>query len=291
MEEQKKYYWLKLKKDFFKRHDIRIVEEMPNGKDYILFYMKLLLESIDHEGELRFSDTIPYNESMLATITNTNIDIVRSAMQVFTELKMIEILDDGTVFMTEVLKMIGSASNSDTANRQRRFREKKRQELCANNTDSVTKCNAGVTLGVTKDNESKSKRESKRIELEGELEEKKEEAPAFDDDYTFINRPVSDEDISRLLDILFNVCPNSKKFSRDQVQDLWKENFKGVKANVLHKAVINHIRNNGFFPTLHEINEQIQRVELFKDITDDSTAIPDDSTAIPDDVMELFSEK
>lgn len=291
MEEQKKYYWLKLKKDFFKRHDIRIVEEMPNGKDYILFYMKLLLESIDHEGELRFSDTIPYNESMLATITNTNVDIVRSAMQVFTELKMIEILDDGTVFMTEVLKMIGSASNSDTANRQRRFREKKRQELCANNTDSVTKCNAGVTLGVTKDNESKSKRESKRIELEGELEEKKEEAPAFDDDYVFINRPVSDEDISRLLDILFNVCPNSKKFSRDQIQDLWKENFKGVKANVLHKAVVNHIKNNGFFPTLHEINEQIQRVELFRDITDSQQDPTDDSTAIPDDVMELFSEK
>lgn len=291
MEEQKKYYWLKLKKDFFKRHDIRIVEEMPNGKDYILFYMKLLLESIDHDGELRFSDTIPYNESMLATITNTNIDIVRSAMQIFTELKMIEILDDGTVFMTEVLKMIGSASNSDTANRQRRFREKKKQELCANNTDSVTKCNAGVTLGVTKDNESKSKRESKRIELEGELEEKKEEAPAFDDDYAFINRPVSDEDISRLLDILFNVCPNSKKFSRDQVQDLWKENFKGVKANLLHKAVINHININGFFPTLHEINEQIKREELFGDITDSQQDPTYDSTAIPDDVMELFSEK
>lgn len=291
MEEQKKYYWLKLKKDFFKRHDIRIVEEMPNGKDYILFYMKLLLESIDHEGELRFSDTIPYNESMLATITNTNIDIVRSAMQVFTELKMIEILDDGTVFMTEVLKMIGSASNSDTANRQRRFREKKRQELCANNTDSVTKCNAGVTLGVTKDNESKSKRESKRIELEGELEEKKEEAPALDDDYVFINRPVSDEDISRLLDILFNVCPNSKKFSRDQIQILWEDSFKGVKANVLHKAVVNHIKVNGYFPTLHEINEQIQRVELFRDITDSQQDPTDDSTAIPDDVMKLFSEK
>ena len=165
-----KYYWLKLKKDFFKRHDIRIVEEMPNGKDYILFYMKLLLESIDHEGELRFSDTIPYNESMLATITNTNVDIVRSAMQVFTELKMIDILDDGTVFMTEVQKMIGSASNSDTANRQRRFRENKKQELCANNSDSVTKCNAGVTLGVTKDNESKSIDKDKDKDKDKELD-------------------------------------------------------------------------------------------------------------------------
>ena len=38
----KKYYWLKLKKDFFKRHDIQIIENMPNGKDYVLFYLKLL---------------------------------------------------------------------------------------------------------------------------------------------------------------------------------------------------------------------------------------------------------
>ena len=46
----KKYYWLKLKKDFFKRHDIQIIENMPNGKDYVLFYLKLLVESVDHEG-------------------------------------------------------------------------------------------------------------------------------------------------------------------------------------------------------------------------------------------------
>ena len=31
--ENKRFYWLKLKKDFFKRHDIRIIEAMPNGKD------------------------------------------------------------------------------------------------------------------------------------------------------------------------------------------------------------------------------------------------------------------
>ena len=56
---EQKYYWLKLKRDFFKRHDIRIIEAMPNGKDYILFYLKLLCESVDHEGNLRFSEQIP----------------------------------------------------------------------------------------------------------------------------------------------------------------------------------------------------------------------------------------
>ena len=79
---EKKYYWLKLKNDFFKRHDIKIIEDMPNGKDYILFYLKLLVESVGHEGELRFSETIPYNENMLSTITNTNIDVVRSAIKI-----------------------------------------------------------------------------------------------------------------------------------------------------------------------------------------------------------------
>ena len=106
---EKKYYWLKLKRDFFKRHDIRIIEEMPNGKEYLLFYLKLLVESIDHEGSLRFSDTIPYNEQMLSVITNTNIDIVRSAMKLFTEgLHLIEIKDDDTIYMEEVQRMIGS---------------------------------------------------------------------------------------------------------------------------------------------------------------------------------------
>ena len=108
MAESKKYYWLKLKRDFFKRHDIRIIEEMPNGKDYILFYLKLLLESIDHEGMLRFSDAIPYNEQMLSVVTNTNVDIVRSAMKIFIELHMMDILDDQTIYMAEVDKLIGS---------------------------------------------------------------------------------------------------------------------------------------------------------------------------------------
>lgn len=158
-----KYYWLKLDRNFFKRHDIRIVEEMPNGKDYVLFYMKLLLESIDHEGRLRFSDTIPYNENMLATITNTNIDIVRAAMKIFTELKMIEVLDDSTIFMTEVHTMIGSAANNSNAIRQQRFRDKQK---AAELPQSVTKNNACVTPDVTNNNESKNK----RIEIDKDKE-------------------------------------------------------------------------------------------------------------------------
>jgi len=117
----RRYYWLKLKRDFFKRHDIRIIEAMPNGKDYILFYLKLLCESIDHDGSLRFSEKIPYSETMLATLTDTNVDIVRSAIKVFSELGMMEVLDDGTYFMAEVERLVGS--ETDWAVKKRLYRE------------------------------------------------------------------------------------------------------------------------------------------------------------------------
>lgn len=120
-EKDKRYYWLKLKRDFFKRHDIRIVEDQTNGKEYILFYLKLLCESVDHDGNLRFSDQIPYNEEMLSTITNTNVDIVRNAVRIFSELNMMQIMDDGTVFMNQVQEMIGSETY--WAEQKRRQRE------------------------------------------------------------------------------------------------------------------------------------------------------------------------
>ena len=173
MAENKKYYWLKLQKDFFKRHDIRIVEAMPNGKDYILFYMKLLLESIDHEGELRFSDTVPYNADMLAVITNTNVDVVRSAMKVFENLQMIEILDDETIFMKETEKMIGSESAA--AERQRKHREKlaamaTNPALLSSNCDNVTTPSQNSHIDIDKDIEIDKDIDK---ELEKEKEEKK----------------------------------------------------------------------------------------------------------------------
>ena len=151
MAENGKFYWLKLKRDFFKRHDIRIIEEMPNGKDYILFYLKLLLESVDHEGSLRFSDTIPYNEQMLSVVTNTNIDIVRSAMKLFIELNMMSIYDDQTIFMNEVDKLIGSET---------RWAEKKRLQRAKE--DNVPKLSPNCPTEIEKDLEEEKEKEKEK---------------------------------------------------------------------------------------------------------------------------------
>ena len=174
MAETKKFYWLKLKRDFFKRHDIRIIEEMPNGKEYVLFYIKLLVESIDHEGSLRFSEMIPYNEQMLSVVTNTDVDIVKSAIDVFTSFGLMSIYEDKTIYMEEVDKLIGSAVDNDAANRQRRCRERKKQEALPDVTPSVTGALQNVTKSVTEDNERKRIEIQKDIDIDLEIERKSE---------------------------------------------------------------------------------------------------------------------
>lgn len=119
-EKQKRFYWMRLKEDFFKQHEIRVIEGMENGKEYVLFYLKLMVESIRHEGRLRFADTIPYNEKMLSSLTGTNIDIVRSAMKVLVELQLCELLDDQTIYLAEVEKLIGSETAEAQKKRDQR---------------------------------------------------------------------------------------------------------------------------------------------------------------------------
>ena len=166
---QKRYYWLKLQRDFFKRHDMRIIEEMENGKDYLLFYLKLLVESIDHEGRLRFSDTVPYNEKMLSVVTNTNIDIVRAALTVFRELNLIEILEDETLFMNEVQRMIGSAKQDEHTRESTRMRVQAFRERSSQPQIEDKKRYSNVTCNGESESESESELE---IEKDKEKEHK-----------------------------------------------------------------------------------------------------------------------
>ena len=122
-EDKRRYFWLKLDKGFFKRHDIKIIESLDNGKEYVLFYLKLLCEATSHEGELRFSEDIPYDNKMLAIVTETNVDTVKAAMDIFVQLGLVKIAEDSTIIMAEMGKMIGSETHA--AKRKRAQREQR----------------------------------------------------------------------------------------------------------------------------------------------------------------------
>ena len=122
-----RYYWLKLQTNFFDSQDIRALEPKVDGERYIIFWLKLLLLAVkqDDVGILRYKETIPYNAEILSTVTNTDIDTVRSAMTIFQKFGMIEIQENGDIWLEDVVKMVGSESES--AHRVRKLRAKKKE--------------------------------------------------------------------------------------------------------------------------------------------------------------------
>lgn len=158
-----KNYWFKNKNSMMKRHDITILAQMQDGLTYCGILWFLMSESVDHDAKLRFSEKKPYTARTLSPLCHATEERMKEAMKLFQELELIEILEDGTIFIPLVAENIGSEANNDNANRQRRFRERNADAL-QNVTDSVTKCNAGVTQSVTERNESIEIRD-KRLEI------------------------------------------------------------------------------------------------------------------------------
>lgn len=134
MADNKVFYWLKLKEDFFEDDTIRWMEEQENGKEYTLFYLKLCLKSLNLDGtiiRIVGEKLIPYDKKALARLTNTDIDTVTIAMNLFKEIGLVDIFDTGEIYMKQVKEMTGS--RTEGAIRKEKYRkgieEKKRDNV------------------------------------------------------------------------------------------------------------------------------------------------------------------
>lgn len=145
---ENKYFWLKLKEDFFNDPDIKLIKSQKDGKDYIILYLQLQLLSLRTEGLLRHKDIIPYTPDMLSSLTDTPVGVVKQAIELFIALGMIEQWDDGTLYMSEMQKLIGKESES--AERVRRHREKQLALQCNND---VIKSNTEIEIDLEKEKE------------------------------------------------------------------------------------------------------------------------------------------
>lgn len=123
----KKYYWLKLKEDFFEEDAISWIEEQENGKDYCLFYLKLCLKSLKTNGLLIRnvgSMLVPYDIKTLARVTNTEADTVRVAMELFKRIGLVQILENGEIYIAELQNMVGSETSKAQLMRNKRKKDK-----------------------------------------------------------------------------------------------------------------------------------------------------------------------
>lgn len=165
MADNQKYYYMRLKQDFFETEEMIILESMQDGYLYSNILLKLYLRSLKRDGKLMFNDTIPYSAEVLATVTRHSVGTIEKAMDVFQKLGLVEVMDDGAIYMLQIQNFIGKSSTE--AERKRRYRDKIKLEKSDNQAvleDVGHLSTIGVGHSSTRDRE----------EIEEEIELKQE---------------------------------------------------------------------------------------------------------------------
>lgn len=138
MAEIKKYYWLKLKEDFFEEKQIKYLRKLPDGDKLVIAYLKMQLKSLKTEGFIKYDSILPSNIEELSMILDEDINIVTLLIKALKQVGAIEILDDGSFYMIAMQDLIGKEGAS--AERVRKFRERQKQ-----NEIKMLPCNTNVT--------------------------------------------------------------------------------------------------------------------------------------------------
>ena len=151
---EKKYYWLKLKEDFFDEKHIKFLRKLPDGDKLVIVYLKMELKSLRTEGLIKYDKILPSNIEELAMVLDEDVNIVSLVVQSLIKSNAIEMLDDGSLYMIAMQELIGKEGAS--AERVRKFRERQNLKALPCNAD-VTKCNTEIEKEIDteteKDNE------------------------------------------------------------------------------------------------------------------------------------------
>lgn len=204
MSDIKKYYYMRLKEDFFDSDEIRVIESMPDGYLYTNILLKMYLKSLKSEGRLMLNNIIPYNLQMIASVTGHQVGTVERALDVFKQLGFIEVLDNGAIYMLEIQNYIGESTTK--ADRQREYDRRISDE----------KKKSARNL------EDSGKISSPEIEIKKEIEIKIEKE---------IEKPISADaeplPVSRVAELYNQICT-----SYPQVRSLSEARKKAIKARL-----------------------------------------------------------
>lgn len=128
---QKRYFWLKLKEDWFSGTTEKYLKSLPAGDSLLITYLKIQLMSLKTEGFLKYERLLPSAEEEIAMLIDEPVNNVRLLINVLLKTGAIERLDDNSLYLLSLQNLIGSEGSS--TDRVRRFRERQKALKCNNN--------------------------------------------------------------------------------------------------------------------------------------------------------------
>lgn len=289
----KRYYWLKLPKDFFEDKAIKRLRQIAGGDTYTIIYLKMLLKSMEDDGKLFYEGIEDTICDEIALDINESADDVQVTIS-YLEKKGLLIVTDSEVELTRLTEMVGS--ETDKAELMRKLRNKEKSNNVTEISNDVTKVLPTVTNCYTEKEieteksredteiDKKKKKKSAKADLDGmidsftENEELREALKAFLDMRKSIKKPIQTE-------YAFKLALNRLK----QLSDIDSVRIEIVNQSVEHNwqtfyAVQNSYRTN----TEVEMPEYMKKQEK-GDIV--STPVSDEALAKALELQRQFKGK
>lgn len=165
MNEPKRYFWLKLHKDFFQRKEIKRLRKIAGGDTYTIIYLKMLLRSIMSDGKLYFDGLEDDFASELALDLDEKEENVQITIQYLLKSGLLEMCSDEEYYLPDTKDSTGC--ETAVASRVRKHRERKK----------ALQCNADVTQVKQLCNGEIEKELEIEKEIELELDTKANKSP------------------------------------------------------------------------------------------------------------------
>ena len=158
----RRYYWYKLKNDFFSQITIKKMRRSQNGDTKVIIYLKMILMTIDNDGYIEFKGVEDDICDEIAIALDEEPELVKETVEQLKDMGLIEMLEED-FFLPEAKGGVGS--ECDSAERVRKCRANKkmlqRNNKVTESNEEVTNCNTQVTQRREKENREE-KEEIKR---------------------------------------------------------------------------------------------------------------------------------
>ncbi|CEK35431.1 gp49-like protein,phage replisome organizer, putative, N-terminal region,N-terminal phage replisome organiser (Phage_rep_org_N) [[Clostridium] sordellii] len=148
----KRYYWIKLKADFFRQKEIKKLRRIAGGDTYTIIYLKMLLLALKNDNKLYFEGVEEEFADELALDLDEESDNVKMTLAFLQNQNLIEMINEDEYLLPQCESMTGSESESAERVRKHRAKEKEQKALHCN--VSVTGSNKNVTTEKEKRDKS-----------------------------------------------------------------------------------------------------------------------------------------
>ena len=198
----KRYYWLKLKDDFFTSKRIKKLRKLAGGDTYTIIYLKMQLLAMKKEGILEYTGLEKTFEEELALDLDEEPDDIRVTLNYLLSCGLAECSDDANYYFPYAVENVGTEGSS--AKRVRELRERRALQCNTDVTRVKQNCNGEKEIEKREREKSKSKRE----EAEGG-------APALP--------AQSDPGLARVMRAFLDTIPEASPHSLEKLKAYYEE--------------------------------------------------------------------